>query len=59
VEREERNSWIVKIIAIVCLTIINIVALLHGIDSTLTGTISAIIGGIAGYEIGRKVVGKK
>ncbi|MCL7393198.1 MAG: hypothetical protein LZ162_06195 [Thaumarchaeota archaeon] len=48
------DSTIVKIIAIVCLTVICSVALLKGIDSTLTGTVSAIIGGIAGYEIGRR-----
>ena len=43
---------IVKIVAIVSLTIICSVALVNGIDSVLTGTISAIIGGIAGYEVG-------
>ncbi len=46
-----KDETIVKIIAIISLTTINITALLHGIDSTLTGTICAIIGGIAGYEI--------
>jgi len=44
---------IVKIVAIICLTIINITALSHGIDSTLTGTICAVIGGIAGYELAK------
>lgn len=45
---------IVKITAIISLTAICITALQHGIDSTLTATVSAIIGGIAGYEVGRK-----
>jgi hypothetical protein len=46
------DESIVKISAIVSLTVICTVALMHGIDSVLTGTISAIIGGIAGYELG-------
>jgi len=46
------DSAIVKIISIVSLAGIAITALLHGIDSVLTGSISAIIGGIAGYEVG-------
>jgi len=46
------DSALIKIISIVSLTGIAITALLHGIDSVLTGSISAIIGGIAGYEIG-------
>jgi len=48
-----REKMIVKIVAIICLTIINITALSHGIDSTLTGTICAVIGGIAGYELAK------
>jgi hypothetical protein len=43
----------VKITAIVCLTAIVITALLHGIDSALVGTVAAIIGGVAGYSVGR------
>jgi hypothetical protein len=49
------DSTVVKLVAIICLTVICSVALLKGIDSTLTGTVSAIIGGIAGYEIGRRI----
>jgi len=52
-----KDSTIVKVVAIVSLTTINIVALLNGIDSALTGTICAIIGGIAGYHIRSKRVG--
>jgi len=52
-----KESTIIKIVAIISLATINIVALIHGIDSTLTGTISAIIGGIAGYEF-RRVIKK-
>ena len=50
-----RDETMVKIVAIISLTAINITALLHGIDSVLTGTISALIGGIAGYSIGYRV----
>lgn len=47
------DSTIVKVVAIVSLTAIGVTALLHGIDSVLTASISAIIGGIAGYEFGK------
>jgi outer membrane lipoprotein SlyB len=48
-----RESTVVKVVAIVSLTAICVVALLRGIDSALVATVSAIIGGIAGYEIRR------
>jgi hypothetical protein len=47
------ESALVKIVAIVSLTIICVAALSRGIDSVLVSLISAIIGGIAGYEIRR------
>jgi hypothetical protein len=47
------ESALVKIVAIVSLTIICVTALSRGIDSVLVGSVSAIIGGIAGYEIRR------
>jgi len=50
-----RDETIVKVTAILSLTVICAVAVLHGIDSVIIGTISAIIGGIAGYEF-RKTV---
>lgn len=49
-----REETVVKITAVLCLTGIGIAALSQGIDSVLISAISAIIGGIAGYEIGRK-----
>jgi len=49
-----KDSTIIKITAIVSLTIITITAILHGIDSVLIGTVSGIIGGIAGYEVGKR-----
>ena len=50
-----KDVTLVKITAIVCLTVICGIALLKGIDSALMGTVSAIIGGIAGYTLGKKV----
>jgi len=49
-----KDSTIVKLTAIVCLTIICSIALLKGIDSVLVGTVASIIGGVAGYEFGRR-----
>jgi hypothetical protein len=49
-----REETIVKIVAIVSLVAINITALIHGIDTVVTSTICAIIGGIAGYSVGVK-----
>jgi outer membrane lipoprotein SlyB len=46
-----KESTVVKVVAIISLTAICITALARGIDSVLVGTVSAIIGGIAGYEI--------
>jgi membrane protein YqaA with SNARE-associated domain len=48
------DATIVKLTAIVCLSGMMVAALFKGIDSALLGTISAIIGGIAGYTIGRQ-----
>jgi len=47
------NSDIVKITAIICLTILGIVALCKGVDSALLATITSILGGVAGYEYGK------
>jgi len=51
-----KDATLVKIVGIASISAIVIVALLHGIDSVLTGTACSIIGGIAGYEFGK---GKK
>ena len=52
------DSMIIKLVAIICLTIMEIVALLNGMDHQLMITVSGIIGGIAGYEF-RKVLETK
>jgi len=46
-----RDETLIKIAAIVSLTVICVVSTLRGIDSVIIGTVSAIIGGIAGYEV--------
>jgi membrane protein YqaA with SNARE-associated domain len=54
-----RDETLIKLTAIICLTVICSLALLKGIDSILVGSVSAVIGGIAGYELGKIVVAKK
>jgi len=49
-----RNEKYTKEIAIICLTVIAIVCIAHGIDKALISIISALIGGIAGYEFKKK-----
>lgn len=44
-----RDSAIVALGAIIALSVINMVALMNGIDAQLTTTIAGLIGGIAGY----------
>jgi len=41
----------VKITAIICLTVLECVALFNGIDGALFGIVAGIIGGIAGYKV--------
>jgi hypothetical protein len=50
-----KDSTMIKITAILSLTILETVNLIFmRIDGNVLMTISAIIGGIAGYEIGRQ-----
>ena len=57
------DNTMIKIVAIICLTTILVVDFVTmKIDSTLVGSICAIIGGIAGYQfgsIGRKKMEEK
>jgi len=39
------------ITAMICITMIEITALLHGIDSFLTGITVAVIAGLGGYQL--------
>jgi len=48
-----KDNTLVKITAIVCITVLEIVNMLTmKIDSVVTGTVFTIIAGLAGYEIG-------
>jgi hypothetical protein len=44
-------KYLTPIIAIVCVTIIEVVALVNGFDGALLGLSMTVIGGICGYEI--------
>jgi len=43
--------WSISIVAIICLTIIEIFAMYHGINGTMRSIIFAIIAGIVGLTI--------
>jgi uncharacterized membrane protein required for colicin V production len=47
------DETLLKITAIICLTVICSLALMRGIDSVLIGSVSAIIGGVAGYQLAK------
>ena len=47
---------VVEIVSIICLTVLESVALLQGIDGAYFGLVIAIIAGIGGYEIAKKKV---
>ena len=47
--------YLVKVVAIICLTALEIVNLLTArVDGSVLLTLGAIIGGIAGYQAGRR-----
>ena len=48
-----KDETAVSIAAIASLTALGVAALINGIDSGLLTSIAAIIGGIAGYRIGK------
>jgi len=52
-----KESTIVKVVAILSLTILEAINLVfYKVDGNILMTITAIIGGIAGYEVGRSRV---
>lgn len=46
-----KDETILSLAAIIALMIIEVACIINSIDSTLTGAICAIIGGIAGYKV--------
>lgn len=51
--RWSRHRTAVTVSAIIGLVVIELSALAHGINGTLTSAVCAIIGGLAGYTIKR------
>ena len=41
------------VVAMICITVLEVIALLKGIDGTLLSTVVAIIAGLAGYKYGK------
>ncbi len=42
------------IVAMVCITILEVIALLKGIDGALFSTVIAVLAGLAGYKYGER-----
>jgi len=47
------------VIAMICITILEIMAVLRGIDGQLFATVISILAGLGGYHIGRKLGGSQ
>ena len=45
------DSTILVIVAMICLVIIELAALMHNVNGALLGVVISIISGLAGYEI--------
>jgi hypothetical protein len=55
-----RDETVIKIVAIAAITMFEVVNLLTArIDGNVLLTLGAVIGGIAGYELGKKRTGGK
>ena len=54
-----KDETVVSVAAIAALTGLGVTALAYGIDSGLLTSIAAIIGGIAGYGVGKAVKREK
>ena len=47
------DNKVVVIVAMVCITALEAIALLKGIDGTLLSTVIAVLAGLVGYKYGR------
>lgn len=45
------DSALVTIVALICLTIVEVAALMNGIDSVILGLIVAALSGLGGYKL--------
>ena len=52
----KKFDWRIAITAIVCLTILETVALMNDIDGAMFMAIVVIIAGIAGFEVKKKLI---
>ena len=46
------DQTLITIVAIICICILEIVALLKGIDGAMLATVFTLISGLAGYKVG-------
>ena len=51
------DKTLITIIAIISIAVLEVIALLKGIDGQIFATVISIIAGLGGYTIGRKVSG--
>jgi len=54
---EMTDKTLITIIAIISIVILEIVALLKGIDGQIFATVISVIAGLGGYTVGRKISG--
>lgn len=54
----KKQDWFIPLVAIVALTILEVAAIIKGVDGALFSSVIAIIGGIAGYKISKLKVKK-
>lgn len=56
-KRVRWESFIVTLTAILCITVLEVIALLKGIDGQVYSTVLAVLAGLGGYTIGRSTSG--
>ena len=49
------DKTLITIIAIICIAVLETIALVIGIDGQVFSTVIAVIAGLGGYTIGRKI----
>ena len=50
-----KDKTLITIIAIISIMILEVIALLQGIDGQIFATVISILAGLGGYTVGRKV----
>jgi len=49
------DKTLITIIAIICIAVLEAIALIIGIDGQVFSTVIAVLSGLGGYTIGRKI----